>query len=90
MNTSHKRDVSFLNVSSIWFMETGTVYNAYSNPVFLLMFQMFIFERFLNENRKEKKDFFKDGRRVRNSIMPWGTGENKCPGSDFAISAIKE
>ncbi|XP_056605666.1 prostacyclin synthase [Triplophysa dalaica] len=52
--------------------------------------EMFIFERFLNENRKEKKDFFKDGRRVKNSIMPWGTGENKCPGSDFAISAIKE
>lgn len=63
---------------------------ANSNPDFLLMFQLFVFERFLNENNTERKDFFKDGRRVKHPIMPWGTGENKCPGRDFAISAIKE
>lgn len=52
--------------------------------------EMFIFERFLTENKTEKKEFLKEGRRVKYPIMPWGTGENICPGRDFAVSAIKE
>uniref|UniRef100_A0A8C1Y6V0 Prostacyclin synthase n=1 Tax=Cyprinus carpio TaxID=7962 RepID=A0A8C1Y6V0_CYPCA len=56
----------------------------------LVMLQMFQFDRFLNADGTEKKDFFKDGVRVKCPSVPWGTKDNLCPGRQFAISAIKE
>ncbi|KTG41280.1 hypothetical protein cypCar_00041913 [Cyprinus carpio] len=52
--------------------------------------EMFQFDRFLNADGTEKKDFFKDGVRVKCPSVPWGTKDNLCPGRQFAISAIKE
>ncbi|XP_056316395.1 prostacyclin synthase [Danio aesculapii] len=52
--------------------------------------EMFQFDRFLNADGTEKKDFFKDGARVKYSSVPWGTKDNLCPGRHFAVHAIKE
>lgn len=61
-----------------------------NSACFLLMLQMFQFDRFLNADGTEKKDFFKEGARVEYPSMPWGTKGNLCPGRQFAVSAIKE
>ncbi|XP_043096944.1 prostacyclin synthase [Puntigrus tetrazona] len=52
--------------------------------------EMFQFDRFLNADGTEKKDFFKEGVRVKYPSVPWGTKDHLCPGRQFAISAIKE
>ncbi|XDV35419.1 hypothetical protein PO909_005371 [Leuciscus waleckii] len=52
--------------------------------------EMFQFDRFLNADGTERKDFFKEGVRVKYPSMPWGTKDNLCPGQQFAVSAIKE
>ncbi|XP_077054146.1 prostacyclin synthase isoform X2 [Siphateles boraxobius] len=52
--------------------------------------EMFQFDRFLNADGTERKDFFKEGVRVKYPSMPWGTKDNLCPGQHFAVSAIKE
>uniref|UniRef100_A0A8C1KAG6 Prostacyclin synthase n=1 Tax=Cyprinus carpio TaxID=7962 RepID=A0A8C1KAG6_CYPCA len=52
--------------------------------------EMFQFDRFLNADGTKKKDFFKEGLRVKNPSVPWGTKDNLCPGRQFAVSAIKE
>ncbi|RXN09163.1 prostacyclin synthase-like protein [Labeo rohita] len=52
--------------------------------------EMFQFDRFLNADGTEKKDFFKEGVRVKYPSVPWGTKDNLCPGRHFATSAIKE
>ncbi|NP_001104630.1 prostacyclin synthase [Danio rerio] len=52
--------------------------------------EMFQFDRFLNADRTEKKDFFKNGARVKYPSVPWGTEDNLCPGRHFAVHAIKE
>ncbi len=54
------------------------------------MLQMFQFDRFLNADGTEKKDFFKEGVRMKYPSMPWGTKDNRCPGREFADRAIKE
>jgi len=54
------------------------------------MQQMFQFDRFLNADGTEKKEFFKEGVRVKHPSVPWGTQDNLCPGRYFAVSAIKE
>ncbi|TKC37665.1 hypothetical protein EI555_012399, partial [Monodon monoceros] len=38
----------------------------------------------------EKKDFYKDGKRLKNYSMPWGAGHNQCLGRGYAISSIKQ
>uniref|UniRef100_A0A672MT52 Prostacyclin synthase n=1 Tax=Sinocyclocheilus grahami TaxID=75366 RepID=A0A672MT52_SINGR len=52
--------------------------------------EMFQFDRFLNADGTEKKDFFKEGLRMKYPSVPWGTKDNLCPGRQFAIGAIKE
>ncbi|KAK7155697.1 hypothetical protein R3I93_010368 [Phoxinus phoxinus] len=52
--------------------------------------EMFQFDRFLNADGTERKDFFKEGVRVKYPSVPWGTKDNLCPGRHFAVSAIKE
>lgn len=61
-----------------------------NSACFLVMLQMFQFDRFLNADGTEKKDFFKEGVRVKYPSVPWGTKDNLCPGRHFATSAIKE
>ncbi|XP_066521557.1 prostacyclin synthase isoform X2 [Hoplias malabaricus] len=52
--------------------------------------EKFKFDRFLNADRTEKNDFFKDGMRMKYGTMPWGVGSNLCPGRLFAVSALKQ
>ncbi|TRY89381.1 hypothetical protein DNTS_015312 [Danionella cerebrum] len=52
--------------------------------------EMFQFDRFLNADGSKKKDFFKQGVRVKYPSVPWGTKDNLCPGRHFAADAIKE
>ncbi|XP_006639606.1 prostacyclin synthase [Lepisosteus oculatus] len=47
-------------------------------------------DRFLNADGTEKKDFFKDGKKLKYYTMPWGAGKNVCVGRSFAISSIKQ
>nr|AUX14931.1 cytochrome p450 CYP8A2-like protein [Kryptolebias marmoratus] len=44
--------------------------------------QMFKYDRFLTPSRTLKDDFYKDGRRLKYYIMPWGAGRNSCVGRD--------
>ncbi|XP_006881814.1 PREDICTED: prostacyclin synthase, partial [Elephantulus edwardii] len=50
----------------------------------------FKFDRFLNPDGSEKKDFYKDGKRLKNYNMPWGAGHNHCLGKIYAINSIKQ
>ncbi|XP_072540815.1 prostacyclin synthase [Salminus brasiliensis] len=52
--------------------------------------EKFKFDRFLNADRAEKSEFFKEGLRIRYGTMPWGAGSNLCPGRHFAVSALKQ
>lgn len=52
--------------------------------------EVFKYNRFLNADGSEKKDFYKDGKRLKNYIMPWGAGHNQCLGRGYAISSIKQ
>ncbi|KAL4655962.1 prostacyclin synthase-like [Arapaima gigas] len=52
--------------------------------------EKFKFDRFLNADGTEKRDFSKGGRRLKYYTMPWGAGSNACVGRHFAISAIKQ
>ncbi|XP_049554621.1 prostacyclin synthase isoform X3 [Orcinus orca] len=52
--------------------------------------QVFKYNRFLNPDGSEKKDFYKDGKRLKNYSMPWGAGHNQCLGRGYAISSIKQ
>ncbi|KAJ7999211.1 hypothetical protein DPEC_G00213100 [Dallia pectoralis] len=52
--------------------------------------QKFKYNRFLNPDGSEKKDFFKGGRRLQCYTMPWGAGTNSCVGKHFAISSIRQ
>ncbi|XP_036387524.1 prostacyclin synthase-like [Megalops cyprinoides] len=52
--------------------------------------EKFKYDRFLNADGTEKKDFFKGGKRLKYYTMPWGAGKNVCVGKDFAISSIKQ
>lgn len=51
---------------------------------------MFKFDRFLTENQKVKNEFYKDGKRLKYYIMPWGAGKNSCVGKEFAVAAIRQ
>ncbi|XP_007936621.1 prostacyclin synthase [Orycteropus afer afer] len=50
----------------------------------------FKYDRFLNPDGSEKKDFYKDGKRLKNYNMPWGAGHNQCLGRSYAINSIKQ
>uniref|UniRef100_A0A673AJP0 Prostacyclin synthase n=1 Tax=Sphaeramia orbicularis TaxID=375764 RepID=A0A673AJP0_9TELE len=52
--------------------------------------QMFKYDRFLNEDKTEKKIFYKDGKRLKHYTLPWGAGGNVCVGKEFAVTAIKQ
>uniref|UniRef100_G1R5M7 Prostacyclin synthase n=1 Tax=Nomascus leucogenys TaxID=61853 RepID=G1R5M7_NOMLE len=52
--------------------------------------EVFKYNRFLNPDGSEKKDFYKDGKRLKNYNMPWGAGHNHCLGRSYAINSIKQ
>uniref|UniRef100_A0A6J0VKY8 7-alpha-hydroxycholest-4-en-3-one 12-alpha-hydroxylase n=1 Tax=Pogona vitticeps TaxID=103695 RepID=A0A6J0VKY8_9SAUR len=49
---------------------------------------VFKYDRFLGLNGT-KKEFFKNGEKVKYSTMPWGAGTSICPGRFFAVNEIK-
>ncbi|XP_029420243.1 prostacyclin synthase isoform X2 [Nannospalax galili] len=52
--------------------------------------EVFKYDRFLNPDGSEKKDFYKDGKRLKNYNMPWGAGHNQCLGRSYAVNSIKQ
>ncbi|XP_034022495.1 prostacyclin synthase-like [Thalassophryne amazonica] len=52
--------------------------------------QTYKYNRFVNEDGSEKKDFYKGGRRLKYYTMPWGAGTNGCVGKQFAINTIRQ
>uniref|UniRef100_A0A8C4NA98 Prostacyclin synthase n=1 Tax=Equus asinus TaxID=9793 RepID=A0A8C4NA98_EQUAS len=52
--------------------------------------EVFQYDRFLNPDGTEKKDFYKDGKRLKNYSVPWGAGHNQCLGRAYATSSIKQ
>ncbi|KAM9362373.1 prostacyclin synthase [Symphorus nematophorus] len=52
--------------------------------------QIFKYDRFLNDDMTVKDKFYKNGKRLKYSTMPWGAGRNICVGKEFAIKAIKQ
>lgn len=52
--------------------------------------QKYKYDRFLNADGSEKKDFYKGGRRLKYYTMPWGAGTNGCVGKQFAINIIRQ
>ncbi|XP_035295847.1 25-hydroxycholesterol 7-alpha-hydroxylase isoform X2 [Cricetulus griseus] len=48
----------------------------------------FRFDRFI-EDGKKKNTFFKGGKKLKYSVMPFGLGASKCPGRYFAINELK-
>ncbi|XP_028853244.1 prostacyclin synthase [Denticeps clupeoides] len=49
----------------------------------------FKYDRFLNPDGSEKKDFIKNGVSVKYHTMPWGAGQNICVGRHFALNTVK-
>ncbi|XP_020137324.2 prostacyclin synthase isoform X1 [Microcebus murinus] len=52
--------------------------------------EVFKYDRFLNPDGSEKKDFYKDGKRLKHYNMPWGAGHNQCLGRTYATNSIKQ
>ncbi|XP_056128333.1 cytochrome P450 7A1 [Rhinichthys klamathensis goyatoka] len=50
----------------------------------------FRFGRFLDENGQRKTHFFRNGRRLKHFLMPFGSGASECPGRFFALHEIKQ
>ncbi|XP_060103922.1 7-alpha-hydroxycholest-4-en-3-one 12-alpha-hydroxylase [Heteronotia binoei] len=48
----------------------------------------FKYDRFLNQNGA-KKEFYKNGEKVKYFTMPWGAGTSMCPGRFFAVNEMK-
>uniref|UniRef100_A0A8C8VJR8 Cytochrome P450 n=1 Tax=Pelusios castaneus TaxID=367368 RepID=A0A8C8VJR8_9SAUR len=48
----------------------------------------FKYDRFLNQGGT-KKDFYKNGKKLKYFNMPWGAGISICPGCFFAVNEIK-
>ncbi|KAM4740981.1 prostacyclin synthase-like [Anableps anableps] len=51
--------------------------------------QMFKYDRFLNQDKTVKDEFYKDEKKLKYFTMPWGAGKNICVGKEFAVTAIK-
>ncbi|XP_074053939.1 7-alpha-hydroxycholest-4-en-3-one 12-alpha-hydroxylase-like [Macrotis lagotis] len=49
----------------------------------------FKYDRFLNANGSRKVAFYKEGRRIKSHMLPWGAGPSKCPGRFFALNEMK-
>ncbi|KAG1927020.1 cholesterol 7-alpha-monooxygenase [Pimephales promelas] len=50
----------------------------------------FRFGRFLDENGQRKTHFFRNGRRLKHFLIPFGSGVSECPGRFFALNEIKQ
>ncbi|XP_069816111.1 cytochrome P450 7A1 [Dendropsophus ebraccatus] len=50
----------------------------------------FKYDRYLNENGKEKTDFYLKGKKLKYYYLPFGSGKTKCPGRQFAVHEIKQ
>ncbi|XP_067410368.1 prostacyclin synthase [Emydura macquarii macquarii] len=51
--------------------------------------EKFKYDRFLNADNTEKRDFYKRGERLKYYNMPWGAGINTCIGKFHAANSIK-
>ncbi|XP_044150478.1 cytochrome P450 7A1-like [Bufo gargarizans] len=51
---------------------------------------VFKYDRFLDENGKEKTDFYLKGKKLKYYYLPFGSGRTKCPGRQFAVLEIKQ
>ncbi|KAI8499291.1 Cholesterol 7-alpha-monooxygenase [Branchiostoma belcheri] len=49
----------------------------------------FKYDRYL-ENGKEKTTFYKNGKKLRHYLVPFGIGTSRCPGRFFAVNEIKQ
>ncbi|XP_043835817.1 7-alpha-hydroxycholest-4-en-3-one 12-alpha-hydroxylase-like [Dromiciops gliroides] len=49
----------------------------------------FKYDRFLNPDGSRKVAFYKQGRRVKSPVLPWGAGTSICPGRFFALNEMK-
>ncbi|CAI9574466.1 unnamed protein product [Staurois parvus] len=50
----------------------------------------FKYDRYLDENGKERTNFFLKGKKLKHYYMPFGSGKTKCPGRKFAVHEIKQ
>lgn len=57
---------------------------VYENPA------EFRFDRYLDENGQKKTEFYKNGRRLKHFLIPFGSGASECPGRFFAMYEIKQ
>ncbi|XP_036593772.1 7-alpha-hydroxycholest-4-en-3-one 12-alpha-hydroxylase-like [Trichosurus vulpecula] len=49
----------------------------------------FKYDRFLNSDGSRKVAFYKQGRKVKSHMLPWGAGTTICPGRFFALNEMK-
>ncbi|KAM4691141.1 prostacyclin synthase, partial [Rhinophrynus dorsalis] len=52
--------------------------------------ELFRYDRFLNADGTEKKNFYKSGKKLKYYNMPWGSGNNICIGKQHAVNSIKQ
>lgn len=57
--------------------------------IHMLCLQEFKYKRFLDEVG-EKRTFFKNGRPLKNFLLPFGSGASECPGRLFAMNELKQ
>lgn len=62
----------------------------YQVTLLWVLLQTFKYDRYLNENKEEKTDFYRNGRKLKYYYMPFGAGIAKCPGRLFAVHEIKQ